>query len=414
MLDKIKSSPIFKQQWMQFIIFTFKRFEADRCREQAGSLTYTTLFAVVPMLTVFLVIVSSIKALEPARQQLQVWIYSNLLPKTTIAFDKALSSFTDKSSNLTIIGVLFLFITTVMMISSIEEAFNRIWRVTKSRGGIVGFMRYWTIISLGPIILGTAFAISSTLASVNLLSNTIGGYQINFELLLWFISFSLTCLGFSLLYWTIPNRRVPIKSAFIAGIFSGVVFELLKNLFGFIMSNFTSYELVYGAFAAVPIFLLWIYASWIVVLLGVEVSFAITAFQSDKTITRHPTLMLLDILNLFYQKQKVGETVSDKEALDILGRGEIGRWNYFINLLEKQHIIGCTDDNEYVLIRNLDQIDFWQFITEIPYPLPHRKDLGKVHADDEWMIRLGPALAEADDYLAAKLSIPLSTIFDKK
>lgn len=412
MLEKIKSLPILKEQWLQFIIFVIKRFEADRCRDQAGSLTYTTLFAVVPMLTVFLVIISSIKALEPARQQLQTWIYSNLLPKTTIAFDKALNSFTDKSSNLTVIGVLFLFVTTVMMISSIEEAFNRIWRVNKSRGGIVGFMRYWTIISLGPIILGTAFAISSALASLNLLSSTMGGYQINFELLLWFISFGLTCLGFSLLYWTIPNRQVPIKSAFIAGVFSGTVFELLKNLFGFIMSNFTSYELVYGAFAAIPIFLLWIYTSWVVVLLGVEVSFALTAFRSHKTITRHPIIMLLDVLDLFYQRQKSGLSVSDKEALDILGRGEIGRWTSFIAILEKQKIIGCTDDNEYVLIRNLDQIDFWSFISQLPYPLPHRQDLGKLHADDVWMQRIGPALAEADDYLAAKLSIPLSKIFE--
>lgn len=414
MLEKITALPVFKKQWMQFLIFVVKRFEADRCRDQAGSLTYTTLFAVVPMLTVFLVIISSIKALEPARQQLQTWIYSNFLPKTTIAFDKAFNSFTEKSSNLTIIGVLFLFVTTVMMISSIEEAFNRIWRVKESRGGIVGFMRYWTIISLGPIILGTAFVISSTMASLNLLSNTMGGYEINYSILFWFISFALTCVGFSLLYWTIPNRSIPIKSAFIAGVFSGTVFELLKNLFGFIMSNFTSYELVYGAFAALPIFLLWIYTSWIVVLLGVEISFAITAFQSNKTITRHPTLMLLDILDLFYQKQKLGLSVSDKEAMDILGRGEIGRWTNFILLLEKQKIIGRTDDNEYVLIRNLDQIDFWSFISELPYPLPHRQDLGKVHMDDDWIQKIGPSLAEADDYLAAKLSIPLSTIFEKK
>ena len=237
---------------------------------------------------------------------MQTWIYSNFLPKTSIAFDKALNAFTENSSNLTIIGILFLFFTTVMMLSSIELAFNRIWRVRQARGGIVGFMRYWTIISLGPIILGTAFVLSSTVASMNLLSNTVAGYQFDFAYVLLFISFALTCLGFSLLYWTIPNRSVPIKSAVIAGIFSGVVFELLKNLFGFIMSNFTSYQLVYGAFAALPIFLLWIYTSWLVVLLGVQISYAITAFHSDKTTKRHPILMLLDVLELFHQKQKRG------------------------------------------------------------------------------------------------------------
>ncbi|MFU8926259.1 YihY family inner membrane protein [Acinetobacter puyangensis] len=414
MLEKLKASPILEQQWVQFIIFIFRRFEADRCRELAGSLTYTTLFAVVPMLTVFLVIISSIKALEPARQQLQEWIYNNFLPKTSIAFDQALNSFTANSSNLTIIGILFLFVTTVMMLSSIEEAFNRIWRVRQSRGGIIGFMRYWTIISLGPIILGTAFVLSSTVTSINLLSNTIGGYELDFAFLLRSVSFFLTCLGFSLLYWTIPNRSVPIRSAFIAGIFSGIVFELLKNLFGFIMSNFTSYQLVYGAFAAIPIFLLWIFISWNVILLGVEISYGITAFSSKTTITRHPIVMLLDILELFYKKQKIGESVSDKEALDILGRSEIGRWPYYIELLEKQKLIAETDKNEYVLIRNLSQVDFWSFATALPFQLPHRKDLGNIHPDDEWMQVLGPALAETDEYLSAKLSMPLSRIFETK
>lgn len=414
MLDKLKASGILDQKWIQFIRFVLYRFEADRCRESAGSLTYTTLFAIVPMLTVFLVIVSSIKALEPARQQMQTWIYSNFLPKTSIAFDKALNAFTENSSNLTIIGILFLFVTTVLMLSSIELAFNRIWRVRQARGGIVGFMRYWTIISLGPIILGTAFVLSSTVASMNLLSNTVAGYQFDFAYVLLFISFTLTCLGFSLLYWTIPNRSVPIKSAVIAGVFSGVVFELLKHLFGFIMSNFTSYQLVYGAFAALPIFLLWIYTSWLVVLLGVEISYAITAFHSDKTTKRHPILMLLDVLELFHQKQKRGGTVSDREAMNILGRGEIGKWPYFIELLEKQNLITRTDSNEYVLIRNLEQVDLWQFVKDLPYALPHRSELNDSTPNDHVMQVVGSTLAESDAYLAQKLAIPLATIFDSK
>ena len=414
MFDKLKASGILDQKWIQFIRFVLYRFEADRCRESAGSLTYTTLFAIVPMLTVFLVIVSSIKALEPARQQMQTWIYSNFLPKTSIAFDKALNAFTENSSNLTIIGILFLFFTTVMMLSSIELAFNRIWRVRQARGGIVGFMRYWTIISLGPIILGTAFVLSSTVASMNLLSNTVAGYQFDFAYVLLFISFALTCLGFSLLYWTIPNRSVPIKSAVIAGIFSGVVFELLKNLFGFIMSNFTSYQLVYGAFAALPIFLLWIYTSWLVVLLGVQISYAITAFHSDKTTKRHPILMLLDVLELFHQKQKRGGTVSDREAMNILGRGEIGKWPYFIELLEKQNLITRTDSNEFVLIRNLEQVDLWQFVKNLPYALPHRSELNDSTPNDHVMQVVGSTLAESDAYLAQKLAIPLATIFDSK
>ena len=412
--EYLKKLPFYDKTWFQFVLFVIRRFEADRCREQAGSLTYTTLFAVVPMLTVFLVIISSIKALEPARQQLQQLIYSNFLPKTTIAFDKAFSAFTEKSSNLTVIGILFLFVTTVLMLTSIETVFNRIWRVQETRNGIVGFMRYWTIISLGPILLGSAFVISSTLASLNVLSNNFAGYQVDGSFLLWIISFSLTVLGFFILYWTIPNRSVPIRAAAISGLFSAVIFELLKNLFGFIMTNFTSYTIVYGAFAAIPIFLLWIFLSWNIVLLGVEVSYALTAFHTGKIQTRHPVLMMLDVLELFYKKQKTGETVSDAEALDILGRGEIGRWPSYVRQLEKQNLVQRTDNNEYVLARNLDTVDFWTFYKALPYTLPRREDVGNIHPDDVWMQRIGPALIDADDYLAAKLSVPLSTILEDK
>ncbi|HBG82974.1 MAG TPA: hypothetical protein DDX00_04180, partial [Acinetobacter radioresistens] len=264
MLNFLKKLPFYDKTWFKFILFVIRRFEADRCRELAGSLTYTTLFAIVPMLTVFLVIISSIQALEPARQQLQQLIYSNFLPKSTIAFDKMLNAFTEKSSNLTVIGVLFLFVTTIMMLSTIETAFNRIWRVKETRGGIVGFMRYWTIISLGPIVLGSAFVISSALASLSILSNNFAGYEMDGAFLLSLLSIALTIAGFFIIYWTIPNRNVPVIAAALAGVFSAIVLEMLKNLFGTIMSNFTSYEIVYGAFAAIPIFLLWIYLSWII------------------------------------------------------------------------------------------------------------------------------------------------------
>lgn len=412
MLEKLKSLDIWNKSWVQFIVFVIKRFERDKCRDLAGSLTYTTLFAIVPMLTVFLVIVSSIKALEPARQQLQQWIYSNLLPKSSIAFDKALNSFAENSSNLTAIGVVFLFITSVMMLSSIEQAFNRIWRVSRARGGIMGFMRYWTIISLGPIILGTAFALSSAVTSLKFLHNSIGGYELNFTFLLSIASLLLTCLGMTLLYWTIPNRKVPFRSALYAGIFSAVVFTLLKNLFGFIMSNFTSYQLVYGAFAAVPIFLLWIYTSWNVLLLGVEISFAITAFNTKTTIKRHPVLMFLDILQLFYVQQKAGKTVTEAELLEIIGRDELGRLPHYLDVLEQQKLVVMTDKNNYGLVRNLNHVEFWDFFTQLPYQLPHRKDLGNIHGDDRWMQVFGPKLAEVDEILSNKLAIPIAKIFE--
>ena len=106
--------------------------------------------------------------------------------------------------------------------------------------------------------------------------------------------------------------------------------------------------------------------------------------------------------------------MSEPEALEVLGRDEIGRLPNYIWMLEQQNLIKRTDNDELVLVRNLSQVNFWSFYTQLPYPLPQRKDVGNIHPDDEWMQKLGPALIEADDYLAAKLSIPLSKIFDEK
>ena len=408
LLEKL---PFYQKQWFQFLIFIIKRFEDDKCRQQAGSLTYTTLFAVVPMLTVFLVVISSIKALAPAREQVQHFIYSNLLPRTGVAVEQYLNRFTESSSNLTVVGILILFVTAILMLSSIEDAFNHIWRVNRARGGIVGFMRYWTIISLGPILLGSAFAISSTIASMNLLNN-VSGYEVNGTFWLWLISFTLTWLGFSLLYWTIPNRSVPLRSAFIAGMFSSLVFEGLRQVFGLVMSNFTSYQLIYGAFAAVPVFLLWIYLSWNVILLGVEISYAITAFSTRSNVNRHPVLILLDILELFYKRQKLGLSVSDEDAMAILGRGEFESESAYLQVLEDNNLIKRTEDGQYILCRDLNYIDFWTFYRTLNYPLPRRDDLGRIHADDRWMAVIGPLLVQSDDYLAAKLSIPMARIFE--
>lgn len=412
MVHLLQRLPFYHRTWFQFAVFVIKRFEANKCRQIAGALTYTTLFAVVPMLTVFLVIVSSIKALAPAREQMEQFIYNNLLPRSGMAVDQYLNTFAEKSSNLTVIGVLALFLTTVLMLSNIEEAFNQIWKVKKARGGIVGFMRYWTIISLSPILLGSAFALSSTVVSMHFLNNNIAGYELNGAFWLWLVSAALTWLGFSVLYWTIPNHNVPMRSAFIAGSISAMLFEGLRQLFGMIMTDFTSYALVYGAFAAVPIFLFWIFLSWNIILIGVEISYALTAFQGERSISHHPVLALLDILNLFYQRQTLGHDVSDQEGLQILGLGEVERWSEYTDLLVQNDLIRRTDNDRLVLCRNLSQISFWELYQTMPYPLPKKDELTSALQNYHWMQVIGPILQQTDEMLESKLNIPLSNLFD--
>ncbi len=407
----INKLPFRQAKWFKFLVFLIKRFEQDQCRDKAGSLTYTTMLSIVPILTVFLVIVSSIPALASARAQIQEVIYRNLLPSSSVQVSKYLSEFAEKSSNLTIIGVIFLFVTAVLMLTTIEQTFNQIWRVKRPRTGVMAFLRYWAIISLGPILLGTAFVMSSALTSIEFLNQNFNGYSIDWSLWLRAVAIGLSVLGLTFVYWLVPNCKVPLKHAAIAGVVVTLLFEMLKYSFGYLMANFTSYDQIYGAFAALPVFLLWIYLSWNVVLLGVEITYALTVFKSAEHLPRHPVLAILDVLKLFHERHQVGAEVIDSEAMSVLGRTEVDNWPEYAEVLHTQDLIRKTESGAYVLAKNLDQVDFWQFYKQLSFPLPRREDMGKVQADDTWIQVIGPQLVQSEEYLAAKLAIPLSKIF---
>lgn len=404
--------PFKEATWFKFALFVVKRFEQDQCRDKAAALTYTTMLSIVPLLTVFLVILSSVPALASARAQLQSMVYSNLLPTSGNQVAGYLQEFAEKSTNLTAIGVIFLFVTSVMLLSTIEQTFNNVWRVDNHRGGVAGFMRYWTMISLGPILLGSAFAMSSAITSINFLNQNVAGYSIDWTIWLKIISVLMTFAAFMFLYWFIPNCKVGFKSAAIAGLSIGILFEILKSGFGYAIGNFTSYDQIYGAFAALPVFLLWIYLSWNLILLGVEISYASSAFETADHHPRHPVLALLSILKLLYERQRIGGEVLDAEVMQLIGRDQSNQWAEFSEILHANELIARTENEGLVLSRNLDQVDFWTFYQSLPYPLPRREDMGKIDADDRWIQVIGPALVQSDDYLSAKLSIPLSKVLD--
>ncbi len=397
------------QQSKSFTHFVYRRFLADDCRENAASLTYTTLFAVVPMMTVLFSIIASIPSLKHISVDIQNFIFSHFLPDTGVKIQNYLSDFSTQASNLTIVGVFMLFVTALMMLITIETAFNNIWKVKQPRHSVVGFLRYWAVLSLGPFLLGAAFAVSSYLTSLkvlndaeSLVSSVIPGLQV--------VPILFTALAFSLLYIAVPNCRVPVKAGFQAGFFTAMVLEIAKNIFTFFVSNFSSYQLIYGAFAAFPLFLLWVYLSWVIILIGVEVCRALTLYKEEDQNNRHPVLALLDVLQLFYRRQLEGQTVSDIEAMHILGRHEVETWTVFVDILMLQRIVQRTELGTYVLARNLEKIDFWQFYSTLPWPLPQPKDFERLHKDDNWARALEPHFSVIHDFSREQLQLSLAQI----
>ncbi len=408
-----KKLPFLQQRWFHFVKFLTRHFFEDECQQKAASLTYTTMLSIVPMLTVLLMILSSVPALASVRAQIYEVIYSNLLPQSSLQVSKYINSFAEKSSNLTIIGAMILFVTTILTLTTIERAFNQIWRVEDRSGGLKSILRYWTIVTLGPLVLGTAFLASSAIQSFSFLNRQIGGYGIDWAFWIQLVTTGITVAGFIAMYWFIPKAKVPFKSAAIAGVIVAIVFELLKHIFGTVMTNFTSYEAIYGAFAALPIFLLWIYLSWNLILLGVEISYTLTIFDTKEVYPRHPLLSLLDMLNLVYTHHLKGDAVSEQELRNVLGRKELPKWYTYINYLQDSNLITATENDEYVLKKDLSRMTLWDFYRTLPYPLPIKDELDEMKKQHQkpWLGLLVNRFVNTEACAKEQLNLPLSAIF---
>lgn len=409
----LQKLPFYNHPWFHFVRFLTRHYFEDDCQQKAASLTYTTMLSIVPILTVLLMILSSVPALASVRAQIYEVIYSNLLPQSSIQVSQYINSFAEKSTNLTAIGIMVLFVTTVMTLTTIEKAFNQIWRVEDRSGGIKSLVRYWAIVTLGPLVLGTAFIVSSTVQSLSFLNREVAGYGIDWSFWVQLATIIVTMAGFIGMYWFIPKARVPVKNAAIAGIFVTIVFELLKHTFGVVMTNFTSYEAIYGAFAALPIFLLWIYLSWNLILLGVEISYTLTIFETKEVYPRHPLFSLLDMLNLVYQNHLKGNAVSEQALRDVLGRKELPKWYTYLNYLQDSDLITLTDHDEYVLKKDLSHMSLWDFYRTLPYPLPIKDELEEMNPAQiqPWLGLLVNHFVQTEAFARRELDIPLSDIF---
>lgn len=389
--------------------FAIHHFLIDGCRQHAAALTYTTLFAVVPVMTLTYAILAAIPAMQQVGGTIQRFLFQHFIPSAGTSVGDYLHDFSMQASHLTAVGVIILFITALLMMLNIEGAFNQIWRVRNPRQSVVSFLRYWAVLSLGPLLLGVGFAVSSYLASIAILSRTaslVSGLVPGLGL----IPLLFSAMGFTLLYIAVPNCKVPLRAGIYGGVSAAVLFEAAKRGFTIFITHFSSYKLIYGAFAAFPIFLLWIYLSWLIILFGVELTRALVVYRGEAKGHRHPVLTLLDVLQLFYRHYQKGEVVSDIAAIAVLGRQDTEAWAEFSGVLMEQRIIRRTEEGDYVLSRDLDQLDFWDFYRKLPWPLPQTHELATLRLEDQWAELLRPALERAQHHLEQDLRIPLGRI----
>lgn len=268
---------------IQFLLFIYRGMIDNRCFDTASVLTLTTLFSLVPALTVIYAVLSVVPQLQQTGAEIETWIFTHFLPTSGSQLQDYLTEFTQQTQKLTTVGLVVVAVTALSILARIERSLNTIWQITEAKyAWWIRLLRYWLVMFLGPLLLTAGLVISSYVMTTELWSETNRLLGLD-QTLLKQLPLLLSCLAFSLVYWLAPHCRVPWRSALLAGLLIGVLFEVAKAGFAWYLKVFPSYQLVYGAFAILPIFILWLYISWLLFLLGAEVSFAIVKnYLGDK------------------------------------------------------------------------------------------------------------------------------------
>ncbi len=271
--------------WLDTVRTLRARFREDRLGLTASSLTFTTIISLVPLLTVMLAVFSAFPMFSSFQDSLQRYFLQALVPEN-IARQVlgALTQFAAKAKGVGSVGLVLLLFTALALMLTIDRTLNRIWRVRKPRPIAQRVLVYWAAATLGPLVLGvslslTSFAISASRGLVSVLP---GGVS----LLLETVEFALLAGSLAALFHYVPNTHVRWRHALAGGISSTIGFELAKKLLGWYLTTVPTYSLVYGAFATVPIFLIWMYLGWVIVLLGAVIAAYAPSLQ--KRVKRWP------------------------------------------------------------------------------------------------------------------------------
>jgi len=269
------------RQLGRFFAFVLRRFDQDRCLQIASSLTFTTLLALVPLATIVLTLLSAFPVFSGLGDHIRDFLLANMLPEAAgRVVGGYVEQFSGRAGSLTVVGTVSLAVTAFMMMFTMEHAFNSIWRVSRPRPLAQRVLVYWAALTLGPVLIGASLSITSYVVGASL--GLTHGAPAAGTAILWLVPFALTWAAFTLLYYVVPNRVVRPSHALMGGLVAAFVFELMKRSFAVFLVQIPTYTLVYGAFAVIPIFLLWIYFSWVVVVIGA----LITALAPDFAVMR--------------------------------------------------------------------------------------------------------------------------------
>ncbi|HEY8570039.1 YihY family inner membrane protein [Microbulbifer sp.] len=393
-------------RWRRFFTSLWTVFNEKNCRQNAAALTYMTLFAIVPLVTVSYAMLSLFPDFAGLENKIQQQIFSHFVPESGREVQEYINNFSVQAQRLTGAGIAMLLLTAGFLLKNIETTFNAIWDIPKGRKGVSSFLLYWAILSLGPILLGAGMAATTYLFSLKVLAqnDSLGLLPSVLRVL----PFVFTAIAFTLLFVAVPNCRVPLRHGLAGGVITAIAFEAAKYLFGLIVSR-SSVQAIYGAFAFVPMFLIWIYTMWMIVLAGCVLVRTLSAYHAAAQGRNYSDLVAtLVLMSKFFSNYQKGLPVSEQD----ISRAGIrpAQWRRIREILQSNKVIAQTDRNEHVLVRDLDSVTLEQLLDWLhPAPLPesgHRELQVR-----PWYRDVDARFREARDFSHAHLSQSLGDLF---
>lgn len=257
--------------WFHTLRTLRERFGEDRLGLTAGSLTFTTLIALVPLVTVMLALFSAFPMFSSFQLALEKYFLQSLVPESIARpVLRALTQFASRSGQLGVAGLLVLVATALALLLTIDRTLNGIWRVPRPRSIAQRVLVYWAALTLGPLALG--FSLSMTSYALSASRGVVGVLPGPVNALLGSADFMLLAAAMAGLFHYVPNTQVRWRHAWAGAVFVALAFELAKQGLAWYLQSVPTYSVIYGAFATVPILLLWIYLGWVIVLLGAVIA----------------------------------------------------------------------------------------------------------------------------------------------
>lgn len=387
------------------------RFGRDQGFKSSASLAYTTLLALVPLLTVVFAIFTAFPAYRRLRQQAETMLFQNLVPQVGDQVQAYAATFMAKAGAMTGLGVIGLSITAILLFFSIEGAFNAIWRATEPRPILTRLLSFWAVLTMAPLLLGASLSLG-----VGLLSQVKAAGWPGFTLVLAGVPMLLEVAAFTLLYMIVPNRDVGWKDALTGGLVASVLTETSKSAFSLYLTLFPTYEAIYGALSVVPIFLLWIYLIWSVVLFGAQVAATLPEWRAGRLLrhggglTQGQGLMVaLGILDVLHHAVQHGSGL----RLDAIARRvPVGAVlvETMLEQLRAARWVDRTAKGAWLLSRDLHLVTLADLRAALDLTI--RGDLDRIgRFAAPWQPLVAARIIHAESGYVAMLNVSLATIF---